>query len=86
MAQDKKLTKNQWLNLSTDQGLLANVEMVVQNSGSPNVRVETSVAEPAEESFGIIVKPLDSVKATPTGGEFVWVLPINADGVVQPQF
>lgn len=86
MAKDKKLTKDTWLDLSTDQGLAANVEIVVQNAGSSNVRVETSIAEPADVDFGLIVQPFESVKATPTGGEFVWVLPINEDGIVQPQF
>lgn len=86
MAQDKKLTKDTWLNLSTDQGLAANVEIVVQNTGSSNVRVETSIAEPASEDFGLLAKPFESVKASPTGGEFVWVLSVVQDGIVQPQF
>ena len=86
MAQDKKLIKNIWLNLSTDQGLAADVEIVVQNTGSSHVRVQTSILEPIATDFGIIIKPLDSVKASPTDGEFVWVLSLNEDGFVQPQF
>lgn len=77
MAQDIIIDGNEWIDLTTLFGLLAGDPILVQNTGSQILRVETSELQPTETDNGLGLAIFAVASAAPVAPEKVWALSVG---------
>lgn len=71
-ANDVKIEKDVWTDLTAAAGAVAGDDIRVQNLGGHDIRVETADAQPSGDIVGTLVGPRKQALAETTASEKVW--------------
>ncbi len=84
---DVPLPADEWVNLTSEISASAGDDLIVQNIGSVQIRVENSVGDPgaAVADVGLCVNPKESAQATTGGSENVWARAIGENSIAHAE-
>ncbi len=76
---DVPLAADTWVNITSGISASPGDDLIVQNIGSTQIRVETSIGAPAADAgdVGLCVNPKKSAQAVTGGSENVWARAIG---------
>ncbi len=82
---DIALAADTWVNITATIGASAGDDIIVQNTGRQQIRVETSVGEPAANDIGLLVAHVKSAQALTGATENVWAIAIGENSTVHAE-
>lgn len=79
---DIPLPKNTWVDVTSAFGSSAGDDLLVQNVGQIQIRVENSLAEPSTDDVGYSTSPGRSVQALTNPTDSVWAIAIGENSLI----
>ncbi len=82
---DVPLPADTWVDITTAISASVGDDLIVQNIGGIQIRVDTDATEPPSADIGLYVNPKNSAQAITTALEKVWARAIGENSIIHAE-